>query len=151
MKAQGCMLSGSDYWGTPQDIFDELDKEFDFDLDPCCDERRPLKKDMIGYGEKVDGLKCKWFGSVFVNPPYTKNQSDQWVHKCYLERNNCKAIVLLIPARTDTKRFHDYIYGIAELRFIKGRLKFIDLNTGEPNQSATFPSMLCIYRRITNV
>lgn len=78
--------------------------------------------------------------TVFVNPPYS--EISKWVAKCYYE--GCKdntTVVLLIPSRTDTKYFHNYIMHRAEIRFIKGRLKF---NDGKGN--APFPSMLVIFR-----
>ena len=76
---------------------------------------------------------------VFCNPPYGR-ELPKWVKKCYEESHHAD-VVMLIPARTDTRWFHDYIYGKAEIRFIKGRLKF-----GNAKQSAPFPSMVVIYR-----
>ena len=76
---------------------------------------------------------------VFCNPPYGR-ELPKWVKKCYEESRHAD-VVMLIPARTDTRWFHDYIYGKAEIRFIKGRLKF-----GNAKQSAPFPSMVVIYR-----
>ena len=77
---------------------------------------------------------------VFCNPPYGR-ELPKWVKKCYEESLNGSLVVMLIPARTDTRWFHDYIYGKAEIRFIKGRLKF-----GNAKQSAPFPSMVVVYR-----
>lgn len=91
---------------------------------------------------KEDGLAQSWAGEcVFCNPPYGRAIGD-WVKKCYEEhiKHNI-TVVMLIPARTDTTYFHKYIYNYAELRFIKGRLKFNDGKQGAP-----FPSMLVIYR-----
>ena len=77
---------------------------------------------------------------VFCNPPYS--QIAQWVEKAYRESQQDETlVVLLIPARTDTRYFHEFIYHRAELRFIKGRLKF-----GNAKNSAPFPSMIIIYR-----
>lgn len=76
---------------------------------------------------------------VFCNPPYGR-ELPKWVKKCYEEGRHAD-VIMLIPARTDTRWFHDYIYGKAEIRFIKGRLKF-----GNAKQSAPFPSMVVIYR-----
>ena len=77
---------------------------------------------------------------VFCNPPYSK--IDKWVAKAFYEtRNDNTLVVLLIPSRTDTRYFHNYIYGRSEIRFIKGRLKFSD-----GKGSAPFPSMLVIFR-----
>lgn len=131
--------SGSDEWETPKDVFERLNEEFGFNLDPCATmENR--KCDMY-YTKKDDGLTKNWGGyTVFCNPPYS--QIAKWVEKCY--REGCKdktTVVMLIPSRTDTRYFHDYILNRAEIRFIKGRLKFSDSKTGAP-----FPSMIVIFR-----
>ena len=78
---------------------------------------------------------------MFCNPPYGKAISD-WVRKCYEEsRKENTIVVLLIPARTDTKYFHDYILHRSEVRFVKGRLKFGDAAAGAP-----YPSMVVVFR-----
>ena len=77
---------------------------------------------------------------VFCNPPYGR-ELPKWVKKCYEEFKQGATVVMLVPARTDTKWFHDYIYHEAEIRFIKGRLKF-----GDGKQSAPFPSMIAIFK-----
>lgn len=128
-------------WSTPQDFYDELDNEFGFTLDPCADEYN--HKCNKYFTEEDDGLLQDWGGEiVFCNPPYGKAIKD-WVRKAYIE--GCKpntTVVLLIPARTDTQYFHDYVYHEAkEIRFIKGRLKF-----GDSKNAAPFPSMVVIYR-----
>lgn len=128
-------------WSTPQDFYDKLNNEFGFTLDPCADEYN--HKCNKYFTEEEDGLLQDWGGEiVFCNPPYGKAIKD-WVRKAYIE--GCKpntTVVLLIPARTDTQYFHDYIYHEAkEIRFIKGRLKF-----GDSKNAAPFPSMVVIYR-----
>lgn len=132
--------SKDDKWSTPQDFFDELNAEFGFTLDSCADEFN--HKCNKYYTEEDDGLLQDWQGEiVFCNPPYGKHIKD-WVRKAYIE--GCKpntTVVMLIPARTDTIYFHKYIYHKAEIRFIKGRLKF-----GNSKNSAPFPSMVVIYR-----
>jgi len=132
--------SKDDKWSTPQDFFDELNTEFGFTLDPCADEFN--HKCNKYYTEEDDGLLQDWRGErVFCNPPYGKAIKD-WVRKAYIE--GCKpntTVVMLIPARTDTIYFHKYIYHKAEIRFLKGRLKF-----GNSKNSAPFPSMVVIYR-----
>lgn len=132
--------SKTDQWSTPQDLFDELNDEFDFNLDPCADEEN--HKCEKYFTKEQNGLLQDWEGHrVFCNPPYGKNISE-WVRKCYEEgRKEQTLVVLLIPARTDTKYFHDYIQHRAEIRFIKGRLKF-----GNAASSAPFPSMIVIFR-----
>lgn len=131
--------SKSDEWATPQEIFDELNREFDFNLDPCATEQN--HKTPIYYTAEVDGLVKNWGGCrVFVNPPYSN--IGEWVKKSFYEAQKDKTlVVLLIPSRTDTKYFHDYILHRSEIRFIKGRLKF-----GESKNSAPFPSMIVIFR-----
>lgn len=143
-KAGGVAFSsGSNEWSTPQELFDELNKEFHFTLDPAStDENAKCDKH---YTLADDGLTKSWAGeTVFCNPPYGRAMSN-WIKKAYEESqkpNTC--VVLLIPARTDTAYFHDYLYGKAELRFIRGRVKFVreDGLTG----SAPFPSMIAVLR-----
>lgn len=142
-----CLLSNNkDNWGTPQVFFDELDKEFHFTLDPCADEFNHKCKKY--FTKEQNGLIQSWEGEiVFCNPPYGR-EIGKWVHKSLseVESNNCTCVVMLIPARTDTQWFHRYIYDNAEIRFIKGRLKFTDEN-GECDNAAPFPSMVVIFRK----
>ena len=114
--------SKSDEWSTPQDVFDNLDAEFHFNLDPCCTHEN--RKCENHYTKEDNGLKHSWGGySVFCNPPYSNIA--EWVEKCYREgTKDNTTVVLLIPSRTDTKYFHNFIYNRAEIRFVKGRLKF---------------------------
>lgn len=138
MITSGMMSSNTPEWATPQSFFDALNREFSFTLDPCSThENAKCEKH---YTKEDDGLSKNWGGEVvFCNPPYGR-ELPKWVKKCYEE--SCHAdVVMLIPARTDTRWFWDYIYGKAEIRFIKGRLKF-----GNAKQSAPFPSMVVIYR-----
>lgn len=116
--------SKSDEWATPADLFNELNKEFSFTLDPCStDQNHKCKK---YFTIEDDGLSKSWQNEiVFCNPPYSKIKL--WVEKCAQEASQNNAIiVLLIPARTDTKYFHEFIYNKCEIRFLKGRLKFGD-------------------------
>lgn len=131
--------SKSDEWSTPQSLFDELNAEFNFDLDPCATEDN--HKCNKYFTLENDGLSQKWGGCrVFCNPPYS--QIDKWVEKAFREtRNDNTIVVMLIPSRTDTRYFHNYIYQRAEIRFVKGRLKF-----GDSKNSAPFPSMIVIFR-----
>ena len=93
-------------WETPQELFDSLDAEFHFDLDPCCTHENA--KCELHYTKAEDGLKQDWTGHrVYCNPPYGR-QIKKWVEKA--AKSKCLT-VMLIPARTDTKWFHDYIYG----------------------------------------
>lgn len=112
--------SKTDQWATPQEFYDQLNDEFHFTLDPCADESNH-KCDKY-YTKEQDGLSQDWSGErVFCNPPYGRAIGD-WVKKC--AECACDIAVMLIPARTDTRWFHQYIYGKTEVRFIKGRLKF---------------------------
>lgn len=136
-----------DEWGTPEDFFEELDKEFDFNLDPCANLKRKLKPDKIlSLPKSIDGLQASWEGmSVYVNPPYSGNSIEKWIRKCYEERQRAKFIVLLIPVtRTGTKYFHECVIPHAEIRFIKGRIKFVPL-AGQKTSSNPLYSMLCIW------
>lgn len=129
-------------WETPQKLFDKLNAEFHFTLDPCC--TKETAKCEKFYTKEDDGLSKSWENEiVFCNPPYGKEIS-QWVEKCSNEAKNGATVVMLIPARTDTRYFHKFIYGKAEIRFIKGRLKF-SLN-GEVFYPAPFPSMIVIFK-----
>lgn len=138
---EGFFTSNTDLWETPQSFFDELNKEFHFDLDPCALPTNAKCADY--YTPDQNGLLQDWGGRrVFCNPPYGK-QIALWVRKCYEESRKADTlVVMLIPARTDTSYFHDYIYHKAELRFIRGRLHF-----SESKHNAPFPSMVVIFNQ----
>ena len=131
--------SKSNEWATPLDFYKELDNEFHFNLDPCSDDTNYKCEKHFTLAD--DGLSQNWGGyRVFCNPPYS--DIGKWVEKAYREGHKDNTIVvMLIPARTDTKYFHDYILHRSEIRFVKGRLKF-----GEGKNSAPFPSMVVIFR-----
>ncbi len=141
MNTEIMFSSKTDQWETPQELFDKLNKEFDFTLDPCADENNHKCKRY--YTKKQDGLLQSWENErVFCNPPYGR-EIGSWVRKCYLHSVEGNGIaVMLIPARTDTKWFHEYIYNKkqVEIRFIKGRLKF-----GRSKNAAPFPSMVVVF------
>lgn len=129
--------SNKEDWETPQELFNELDQEFNFTIDVCADNRN--KKCKRFYTKEENGLLQNWNNEiVWCNPPYGR-KIGEWVKKA--EESNA-TVVMLLPARTDTKWFHKYIYKKAEIRFIKGRLKF-----GNSKNSAPFPSMIAIFRR----
>lgn len=136
--------SKEEKWQTPQDIFDKLNEEFSFTLDPCC--QHDSAKCDLHYTPEEDGLAQSWEGeTAFVNPPYGR-ELKKWVKKCYEETQKPDTrAVMLIPSRTDTTYFHDYIYGKAEIRFLRGRIKFIDPYTKKAGDAAPFGSMLAIY------
>ena len=138
MITSGMMSSKTPEWATPHSFFDALNREFSFTLDPCSTHENA--KCLKHYTKEDDGLSQNWGGEVvFCNPPYGR-ELPKWVKKCYEESQHAD-VVMLIPARTDTRWFHDYIYGKAEIRFIRGRLKFNDGKQGAP-----FPSMVVIFR-----
>lgn len=140
MINKGLFTSKTDEWGTPIKLFEELNKEFNFTLDPCATKDNH-KCDKF-YTKEQNGLIQSWGGEiVFCNPPYGR-ELPIWVKKCYDEHiKHGITIVMLVPARTDTSYFHDYILNKSEIRFIRGRLKFNDCK-----QSAPFPSMIVIYK-----
>lgn len=134
----GLFTSNTNEWSTPQQFYDELNKEFNFNLDPCATKENA--KCSRYFTQSDDGLKQSWDNAnVFCNPPYGR-EIGLWVKKA----SECQGgvCVMLIPARTDTKYFHEYIYNKpnVEIRFIKGRLKF-----GDSKNSAPFPSMIAIW------
>ena len=118
--------SASDHWSTPKETYEALDKEFHFNDDPC-----PLGG--------VSGLQRKWGSRTFVNPPYSEIK--EWVKYGYEEFMLGKTVVMLIPSRTDTRWWHDYVMKAQEIRFIKGRLKF-----GGSKNSAPFPSAIVVFK-----
>jgi len=134
-----------DEWGTPNNLFRRLDKEFNFTIDVAADLNN--KKCKRCFTKKENGLKQSWKGErVFCNPPYSGHQIRDWVMKAFKERNNAEVIVLLIPVRTDRKYFHKYILHHAEIRFLEGRPSFIPLR-GQNDGAPSFPSMFVIYRK----
>lgn len=135
---KACLSSKTNDWSTPQNFFDKLNDEFHFDLDPCADETN--HKCQRFYTREQDGLEQAWEDNVFCNPPYGR-EIGKWVRKAYEEARKGATVVMLIPARTDTAYFHDYIYGKAEIRFVRGRLKFGNATCGAP-----FPSMVVVFR-----
>lgn len=124
------VLFSSQYmnWKTPKAVYQVLDAEFRFDFDPCPS------------NPTFDGLNIEWGESNFVNPPYGRELT-KWIKKGFEEWKKGKTIVFLIPSRTDTKAWHEYIMKATEIRFIKGRLKF-----GEATNSAPFPSAIIVFK-----
>lgn len=124
-------------WSTPQEFFDRLNEEFQFTLDPCAEPETAKCEKFYTYRE--NGLAQDWTGErVFCNPPYGPDLT-RWIIKCATEKT--EVCVMLIPARTDTKVWHEWIFNNAEVRFVKGRLKF-----GGAENSAPFPSAVVIFR-----
>lgn len=142
MKADVMFSSKTDLWETPQDFFDSLDSEFNFDVDVCALPENAKCRNY--YTPETDGLRQIWAGTCWCNPPYGRKIGD-WVKKADESAKAGATVVMLLPARTDTKWFHEYICGLAEIRFIRGRLKF-----GESQNAALFPSMVVIFRGSEN-
>ena len=140
MNTDVMFSSATDNWSTPQDFFDKLNDEFHFTLDVCADENN--HKCEHYYTKEIDGLSRPWVGTIWCNPPYGR-KIGEWVRRALFASVAGNTVVMLLPARTDTKWFHDYIYkrDNVEIRFIKGRLKF-----GGCKNSAPFPSMVVIFR-----
>lgn len=129
-------------WETPKELFDELDREFHFTLDPASTDENALCKKH--FTPRENGLLQSWQGeTVYCNPPYGR-ELPLWIEKAAKEAQKGATVVMLIPSRTDTKAFHDFIYGKAEIRFIRGRLRFGV--GGVTSDAAPFPSMVVIFR-----
>ena len=127
-------------WETPDELFEELNKEFRFTVDVASSHENA--KTRRHYTQEENGLLQNWGGeTAWCNPPYGRELT-KWIEKCAKEaESNGATVVMLIPARTDTKAFHEHIYGKAEIRFLKGRLKFKGAKNGAP-----FPSMVVVFR-----
>ena len=133
-------LNHKDDWGTPKKIYNELNKEFNFDFDPC-----PLQHDI----EEWDGLKIEWKERNFINPPYSRTLKEAFILKAIEESKKGKLCVMLLPVSTSTKVFHEHILpNKKEIRFFKGRIKFSGVNTfGEfvENKPGMHDSLLVIF------
>lgn len=138
------LTSNKQFWETPPEVFNPLNEEFSFTLDPCA-EATTAKCDKF-YTIHDNGLHQSWEGeTVFVNPPYGRHLS-KWIAKSYLEsKKKGTTVVMLIPSRTDTKYFHEIIKPYAkEIRFLKGRIKF--LINGKQKDSAPFGSVVVVFQ-----
>lgn len=138
MLNEGMFTSTTDKWSTPQDFFERLNAEFHFDIDVCADLANTKCERF--FTEEMDGLQQRWFGTCWMNPPYGKEIS-KWVQKAYESSLQGATVVCLLPARTDTKWWHDYCMQ-GEIRFVRGRLRF-----GGSKNSAPFPSAVVIFGR----
>jgi len=133
-------LNHIDDWATPKDFYEKLNKEFNFNFDPC-----PLNHDIT----KWNGLEIDWKERNFINPPYSRKLKDGFVKKAIEESKKGKLCVMLLPVSTSTKLFHDYILPNAtDIRFVRGRIKFLGVNTfGEyvTNKPGMHDSMVVIF------
>lgn len=133
----------TDKWNTPKSVYDQLNQEFNFDYDPCPAnymEETLFDKPKINE-VSTNGLHVEWGKSTYCNPPYS--QIADWVKKGFYEAKKGKTIVFLIPSRTDTRWWHEYVMQAKEIRFIKGRLKF-----GDAVNSAPFPSAIVVFSHL---
>jgi phage N-6-adenine-methyltransferase len=133
-------LDHKDDWATPNDFFEALNKEFDFNFDPC-----PFKHDLSLW----NGLEIEWGEKNFINPPYSRTLKESFVKKAVEESKKGKLCVMLLPVSTSTKLFHEVILpNQKDIRFIKGRVKFSGVNTkGElvSNKAGMHDSMVVIF------
>jgi len=145
----------SDEWETPQELFDQLNAEFGpFDMDVAANAHNSKCSYFAGLDTKEDGLQSAWMKKNWCNPPYSRVK--EFAAKAESEAKQGKMTVMLIPARTDTRFFHDHIYNkpSVEVRFLKGRIKFISpdgkllrgTRMNGSNNAAPFPSMVVIFK-----
>lgn len=139
MKMNVHFSKNTPIWETPQSFFDQLNREFRFTLDVCA---LPQNAKCRKYFSPVqNGLLQTWSGTCWMNPPYGREIA-KWLEKAYLSAQAGATVVCLIPSRTDTRWWHEYVMEKArEIRFVSGRLKF-----GESANSAPFPSAVVIYQ-----
>ena len=138
---KGLTSTGNIMAETPKYLFDRISSIFNFSLDVCALPENAKCESY--YTPKDDGLSKPWRGGVWCNPPYGREISS-WVKKAYEEsqKEYNSFVLMLLPARTDTKWWWEYVQGKATLFFIKGRVKFGDHNVGAP-----FPSVLALYMK----
>lgn len=135
--------SKTDMWATPQDLFDKLNAQFGFTLDVCAIEENAKCSKFLS--PNVDGLACDWKDNIcWMNPPYGRGIA-KWVKKAYEStlpdwQHSGAIVVCLLPARTDTKWWHDYVIPHGAVEFLKGRLKF-----GGHKNNAPFPSAIVVF------
>lgn len=134
MNTELMFSSKTDLWETPQELFDKYDEIYRFETDVCAlPENAKCKR---FFTPEMDGLKQEWSGVCWCNPPYGR-QIGKWVEKAV---KSFATVVMLLPARTDTKWFHDWCLPYGKIEFLRGRLKF-----GGCDNSAPFPSMIVIF------
>ena len=130
--------SKTDLWATPQDFFDRYDAIYHFETDVCA---LPENAKCARYfTPEMDGLKQEWTGVCWMNPPYGR-EIGKWVRKAYESaRDNLATVICLLPARTDTAWYHDYILPHAHVEFVRGRIKF-----GGAKDNAPFPNVVAVF------
>lgn len=129
--------SRSSAWATPPDLFARLDAEFQFTLDVCAVPENA--KCSRFFTPAADGLKQSWQGVCWMNPPYGRTIG-KWLEKAFGSAQEGATVVCLLPARTDTAWWHQYVMRATEIRFVRGRLRF-----GEARHGAPFPSAVVVF------
>lgn len=156
MKGQKQLFSkGKDNWQTPKKLFDELNAIHHFTVDGAADSTNHLCERWYGPGSPIIENALNWLWEdeiVWLNPPYSmvKEFVAKAFHETYI--GGCKKVVLLVPARTDTKWWHEYVWDVkngkpyanVEINFLKGRVKFVDPDNPENTNSAPFPSVIIV-------
>ena len=127
-------------WETPQNFFDMLNTKYKFNTDVCAIKSNTKCKHF--FTPRMDGLQQSWKGVCWMNPPYGRNFTRKWVEKAFMESRKGCIVVALLPVRTDTRWFHDFIYNKKDvsIEFVQRRLKF----SGSKN-AAPFPSMVVVF------
>ena len=138
MAINNCFVtSNTDLWSTPQDFFDQQNAMYGpFEMDVCADKSNA--KCVVYFDKNTDGLKQIWSGKCWMNPPYGR-EIKKWMEKAYQSSGNGTVVVCLVPARTDTKWWHDFAIK-GNVKFIRGRLKF-----GGAKHNAPFPSAIVVF------
>lgn len=138
--------SASDLWGTPPEVFRQLDEVYNFQLDAASSDDNCLCP--CHFTVKDNGLEQDWYPyrRVWLNPPYGRTIGF-WMRKAYEESRKGCIVVCLVPARVDTRWWHDWVLDKTSVTFFKGRLKYTRLadDSGSPGGGAPFPSALVIY------
>lgn len=143
-RFKGLFTSASEQWATPLDVYEPLHAEFGFTLDVCAD-RHNAKCDRY-FTVQQDGLSQDWGRhTCWMNPPYGRGIS-LWMEKAFKSSRFGATVVCLIPARSDTRWWHQWVEGADEVRHLQGRVRFVHPQNGDTN-SAPFPSALVVYRR----
>lgn len=134
--------SENDCWETPQFLFNQLNNEFGFTLDVCA--LAGNKKCNNYFDKQKDALRQEWTGVAWMNPPYGRG-IDKWVSKAYFSSLKGCVVVCLLPVRSDTRWWHDYVMKSAEIRLLNKRLSFEGSNNKAP-----FPSAIVIFNTECN-
>lgn len=134
---KGMYSSATDEWETPKDLFSKLDTVYHFDLDVCATKENA--KCARYFTREQDALEQEWKGMCWMNPPHGR-QIGKWMKKAYESAQAGATVVCLVPARTDTAWWHDYVMRGGSIHFIRGRLRF-----GGAKENAPFPSAVVVF------